>query len=259
MTVSRTTTTVAIVGGGASGLTLANLLQRNGVSCVVLKRQTRAYVEKRQRAGVVELRAIQMFEEWGLAGELFAGAPRGGTIEFRVDGESRLFHEDEHTGGLRSLICPQQILVQRLIGTFLAGGGDLRFEAEDVALHDLTGDRPRGQPRQRARRCPDRILLRLRHRPADHPGRQARAPVSALRGGERGFAARSTATRPSTSPQARTAPRTATPDLGSTAGATAADRGGRTTAAGATTGAGTVGPRRRPPPRWRRGGPERRR
>jgi 2-polyprenyl-6-methoxyphenol hydroxylase-like FAD-dependent oxidoreductase len=41
------------------------------------------------------------------------------------------------------VICPQQILVQRLIGTFLDGGGDLRFESEEVALHDLTGDRPR--------------------------------------------------------------------------------------------------------------------
>jgi p-hydroxybenzoate 3-monooxygenase len=49
-----TVTTVAIVGAGAAGLTLANLLQRCGVSCVVVERQTRAYVEKRQRAGVVE-------------------------------------------------------------------------------------------------------------------------------------------------------------------------------------------------------------
>lgn len=138
-----TATTVAIVGAGASGLTLANLLQRSGVSCVVVERHPRAYVEKRQRAGVVEHRAVRTFEEWGLGDELFAGAPRGGTIEIRVDGAGRLFDESEHAGGVRSVMCPQQILVQRLIGTFLDGGGDLRFESGEVALHDLTGDRPR--------------------------------------------------------------------------------------------------------------------
>jgi len=138
-----TATTVAIIGAGAAGLTLANLLQRCGVSCVVLERQSRAYVEKRQRAGVVEHRAVRMFEEWGLGDELFAGAPASGTIEIRVDGAGRLFHESEYTGGVQSRMCPQQILVQRLIGTFLDGGGDLRFESAGVALHDLTGDQPR--------------------------------------------------------------------------------------------------------------------
>jgi p-hydroxybenzoate 3-monooxygenase len=142
MTVSKRTTTVVIVGAGASGLTLANLLQQCGVSCVVLERQTRAYVEQRQRAGVVEHRAVRMFEEWGMANQLFAGLPEGGTIEIRVDGESRLFHESDFTGGQKELVCPQQILVQRLMGTFLAGGGDLRFETAEVALHDLAGDRP---------------------------------------------------------------------------------------------------------------------
>jgi p-hydroxybenzoate 3-monooxygenase len=63
--VPRETTTVAIVGAGVSGLTAAMLLRRSGVGCVVLERQSRGYVEQRQRAGVVEYRGVRMFQQWG--------------------------------------------------------------------------------------------------------------------------------------------------------------------------------------------------
>ncbi|MER6694988.1 FAD-dependent monooxygenase [Streptomyces minutiscleroticus] len=46
-------TPVVIVGAGVAGLTLANILLRNGVGCVVLERRSRAYVDQRQRAGAI--------------------------------------------------------------------------------------------------------------------------------------------------------------------------------------------------------------
>jgi p-hydroxybenzoate 3-monooxygenase len=143
----RTTTTVTIVGAGPAGLTLANLLQRSGVQCIVVERHSRAYVENRQRAGVVEYRAAHMFETWGLAEQVLGGIPEDGILEIRIDGERRLLHQAELAGGRHGRLCPQQILVQRLIATFLADGGDLRWEADDVALHDLTSDRPRWRPK----------------------------------------------------------------------------------------------------------------
>ncbi|HEV7897180.1 MAG TPA: FAD-dependent monooxygenase, partial [Planosporangium sp.] len=72
--VVRETTTVAIVGAGPAGLTLANLLRSAGVACVVVERQSRSYVEQRQRAGVLEHHAAQIFEEWGLADRVLADA-----------------------------------------------------------------------------------------------------------------------------------------------------------------------------------------
>ncbi len=54
-------TTVAIIGAGVSGLALATFLQKSGVACVVLERRDRAYIEMRQRAGVVDARAVRMF------------------------------------------------------------------------------------------------------------------------------------------------------------------------------------------------------
>ena len=76
-------TTVAIIGAGVSGLTLATLLQKSGVSCVIVERRDRQYIETRQRAGVVEARNVQMFERWGLADQLLAG-PVAQTIDYRL-------------------------------------------------------------------------------------------------------------------------------------------------------------------------------
>ena len=140
---TRASTTVAIIGAGPAGLTLANLLRRSGVDCVVLELRDRSYVEQRQRAGVLDHYAARIFDEYGLADEVLAGAPMERLLEIRYEGAPRFLNIAELTGGRRSSLVPQQLLVRRLIGAFTAGGGDLRFEALDIALHDLDGARPR--------------------------------------------------------------------------------------------------------------------
>ncbi|RKT55182.1 4-hydroxybenzoate 3-monooxygenase [Saccharothrix australiensis] len=133
---------VVVVGAGVAGLTVANLLLEAGIGCVVLERHTRDHVERRQRAGVLDFAAEQVYARSALGDRLLAGAPRSTVLEFRVDGVSRLFDADAHTGGRTGRLIPQQLLVRRLISAFLDAGGDLRFSAADVALHDLDGDRP---------------------------------------------------------------------------------------------------------------------
>lgn len=137
----RESTTVAIVGGGVSGLTAAMLLRRSGVDCVVLERQSRGHVERRQRAGIVEYRGVLMFERWGL-GQLLGGFPADNTLEIRVDGETRLLGQDAYSKDAAGLVVPQQTLVRNLIAAFIADGGDLRFDAAEVTLRGLEGDRP---------------------------------------------------------------------------------------------------------------------
>ncbi|GAA3838055.1 4-hydroxybenzoate 3-monooxygenase [Streptomyces coacervatus] len=135
-------TTVVVIGAGPAGLTVANLLRRSDIDCVVLERRSREYVAQRQRAGIVETRAVRMFDSWGLADRVLGGIPYDGILELRVDGESHLVSDNDGSEGPRARLCPQQVLVQKLTTAYLADGGDLRFEAADVSLHDLTGDRP---------------------------------------------------------------------------------------------------------------------
>lgn len=138
---TREETTVAIVGGGVAGLTAAMLLRRSGVDCVVLERQSRAYVEQRQRAGLVEYRGVRMFTEWGL-GDLLGTFPADNTVEVRVDGEPVFIGRDAHAQEYVGLLAPQQALVRNLIAAFLDEGGDLRFEAAGVAMTGLDSSRP---------------------------------------------------------------------------------------------------------------------
>lgn len=135
-------TTVAIIGAGVAGLTVACMLKRSGIGCMMLERQSRAYLEQRQRAGVLEPRACQMFEDWGL-GHVLGGLPSEGLIEFRLNGMTRL--AKQYPGGPkapRARECPQQVLVRNLLADFIDAGGDLRFNAREVSLHEITSDTP---------------------------------------------------------------------------------------------------------------------
>ena len=57
-------TQVAIIGGGPAGLLLSHLLHRHGIDSVVLERQTKAYVLKRIRAGVLEYGTVKVLREF---------------------------------------------------------------------------------------------------------------------------------------------------------------------------------------------------
>ena len=61
---------VAIVGAGPSGLLLGRLLELAGISFVILERHTRAYVEGRVRAGVLEQGSVDVLNEAGVGRRL---------------------------------------------------------------------------------------------------------------------------------------------------------------------------------------------
>jgi p-hydroxybenzoate 3-monooxygenase len=135
-------TTVAIIGAGVSGLALATFLQKSGVACVILERRNRAYIKTRQRAGVVDARAVRMFEKWDMADRLLAG-PVAMTIDYRLNGASRVFTivgED----GSPSRFCTQQMLVGNLMRELLDNmAGEVRWEVTDVKILNEEDERPK--------------------------------------------------------------------------------------------------------------------
>ncbi|MFG3257055.1 4-hydroxybenzoate 3-monooxygenase [Streptomyces sp. NPDC048172] len=133
-------TTVGIVGGGPAGLLLARLLHRAGVASVVLEARDRAYVERRQRAGILEQATVDVLRAAG-AGERLdrEGMPHDG-IELRFDGRAHRLDFPALTGGRRVWVYAQTEVVKDLIALQLADGGPLLFEARAHAV-DVT-DRP---------------------------------------------------------------------------------------------------------------------
>lgn len=134
-------TQVAVIGAGPAGLLLAHLLQAAGIEAVVLEKHSRAHVESRLRAGVLEQGTVELLRRIGVhEGVERYGAVQQG-VELRFDGESRRVPLAELTGRPMT-VYGQRELVRELIASWLSRGGELVFEATEVALDGLT-TRPR--------------------------------------------------------------------------------------------------------------------
>ncbi|WP_405484024.1 4-hydroxybenzoate 3-monooxygenase [Streptomyces sp. NBC_00009] len=133
---------VVVVGAGPAGLTVANILRRAGVDCVVLETETREFIEQRPRAGVIEEWAVRALEERGLAENLLQKAQRHTVCEFRFEGVQHRFFYSELTGR-NHYIYPQPLLVTDLVREYAdVRGGDIRFGVRDVQVHDVDTDQP---------------------------------------------------------------------------------------------------------------------
>ncbi len=136
-------TKVVIIGAGVSGLTLATFLQKSGIACVVLERRNRNYIERtRQRAGIVDARGVRMFERWELADKLLGAAAVATTIDYRLNGFSRIFEITEDSGS-EGRFCTQQMLVTNLMRELIDKmNGDIRFDVTDITIQNEENQRP---------------------------------------------------------------------------------------------------------------------
>jgi p-hydroxybenzoate 3-monooxygenase len=135
-------TQVAIVGAGPAGLTLAQLLSREGIESVVLEDRSREYCEQRIRAGVLEQGTADLLRDAGVGARLDGEGIVHGGIYLQFDGERHHVPMQE-LAGASIVIYGQTEVVKDLIAARLEEGFPLLFEVEDVAVHDLVGERPR--------------------------------------------------------------------------------------------------------------------
>ncbi len=137
-----THTQVAIIGAGPSGLLLSQILHLNGIDSIVLERKTRAYVEGRVRAGIMEQGAVDMMRQANAAERLDRECLTHDGIEIALDGRrQRISFQD--LVGTPVTVYGQAEMTKDLAIVRLTAGGDIRYEATDVSLHGLETDRPR--------------------------------------------------------------------------------------------------------------------
>lgn len=138
---SRQRTQVAIVGGGPAGSLLAHLLHLEGIACVVLEHRSREHVLSRIRAGVLEAGTVATLREAGLGQRLDReGYAHDGT--YLAFGGRQLRIDFAALTGRRVTIYGQTEVQHDLYDALATRDDAIRFGVADVALHDVTSDRP---------------------------------------------------------------------------------------------------------------------
>ncbi len=135
-------TQVGIVGAGPAGLLLSHLLSLHGIESVVIENRSRAYCEARQRAGLLEAGAVELLRSVGLGKRLDAEGMEHGGIYLQFEGERHHLDFRSLTGGRWVTIYAQTEIVKDVIAARLAAGAPIEFSASDVAVSQLTSDRP---------------------------------------------------------------------------------------------------------------------
>ncbi|MFF1679497.1 4-hydroxybenzoate 3-monooxygenase [Streptomyces sp. NPDC058256] len=136
-------TTVGIIGAGPAGLLLARLLRNAGIESVVLESRDRAYVEHRQRAGILEQGTVDVLRAAGAGERMDREGLRHDGIELRFEGKRHRVDFPGLTGGSSVMVYAQTEVCKDLIALQLKEGGPLLFEAEALAVEGAESDRPR--------------------------------------------------------------------------------------------------------------------
>ena len=85
-------TQVVIIGGGPSGLLLSQILMKQNIDTIILEAQSREYVLKRIRAGVLEHGSVELLKNAGVGERIFCDGKKhdgfiisSGEDSFRID------------------------------------------------------------------------------------------------------------------------------------------------------------------------------
>jgi len=127
-------TQVAIIGSGPAGLLLGHSLRAAGIDCLILERKSRAYVESRIRAGVLETVTTDMLHRLGID----AGLNEQGLLEegFNLVHNQRLIRVAiTALTGKHVVVYGQTEMTRDLIAAAPERGLDIVFEAGDVTIH----------------------------------------------------------------------------------------------------------------------------
>ena len=135
-------TQVAIIGAGPAGLMLGQLLHRHGIDNIILEHRTAEYVLGRIRAGVLEQGTVAILEQAGVAARLHHQGQQHEGVEIACNGERKRI-DLQKLAGRGVVVYGQTEITQDLMDARNACGAVTVYEAESVALHDITSVKPR--------------------------------------------------------------------------------------------------------------------
>ncbi|MDJ0659988.1 MAG: 4-hydroxybenzoate 3-monooxygenase [Crocosphaera sp.] len=123
-------TSVCILGSGPAGIVLGNILQQNGINCIVIDKYSRQEIYARGRAGLLECTTVDLLRKYGLVHTQIDHQPTHDRCEFRYPDYSIVLEYGQLSGGDVHYVYPQSDLNDDLIQQYLDQGGKLLFRHE---------------------------------------------------------------------------------------------------------------------------------
>jgi p-hydroxybenzoate 3-monooxygenase len=139
---THSSTQVAIVGAGPSGLLLGALLHKAGIDAVIVEQRSPEYVLGRIRAGVLEQVTVDLLEEAGVAGRLHDEGLLHRGIDLAFGGARHRIDMARLTGGKHVTVYGQTELTRDLMQARADAGLPSVYEADDVQPTGFDGERP---------------------------------------------------------------------------------------------------------------------
>jgi p-hydroxybenzoate 3-monooxygenase len=134
-------TQVGIIGAGPAGLTLALMLQKEGIESIIIENKIREYIENRVRAGLLEHNTVEVFDSLNVSDRLHKeGLVHHGCF-ISYNGVSQRIDFQKHTHK-EVTIYGQQEVVKDLINACFERNISILFEAEATQITDLETDKP---------------------------------------------------------------------------------------------------------------------
>jgi p-hydroxybenzoate 3-monooxygenase len=134
-------TQVGIIGAGPAGLTLALMLQKEGIESIIIENKSREYIENRVRAGLLEHNTVEVFDSLNVSDRLHKeGLVHHGCF-ISYNGVSQRIDFQKHTHK-EVTIYGQQEVVKDLINACFERNISILFEAEATQITDLETDKP---------------------------------------------------------------------------------------------------------------------
>ncbi|MEM6986603.1 MAG: 4-hydroxybenzoate 3-monooxygenase [Pseudomonadota bacterium] len=131
-------TSVAIIGGGPSGMLLAQILANAGIDSIVIERTSRERVLARIRAGVLEWGSVETLRAAGVGERMDREGHVHSAVGMAWDNSAHLI-DIEHTSGRSMMAFGQTALTEELYKAHDAGDRQVHHDVEDVTLDDVTG------------------------------------------------------------------------------------------------------------------------
>ncbi|MGG5288115.1 4-hydroxybenzoate 3-monooxygenase [Pseudomonas shirazensis] len=135
-------TQIAIIGAGPSGLLLGQLLHNAGIDNIIIERQSPDYVLGRIRAGVLEQGMVDLLHEAGVGARMDQEGLVHDGFELAFNGRVEHINLRELTGGKTVMIYGQTEVTRDLMQARRQSGAPTYYDASDVQLHELKGEKP---------------------------------------------------------------------------------------------------------------------